>query len=35
MAVVIVEAEHQNPSEIDSFKIGLRKERPALLLGIV
>ena len=35
MGIVIVGAEHQNPSEMYSFKIGLQKERPALLLGIV
>ncbi len=35
MGVVIVGAEHQNPSEILSLKLGLQKERPALLLGIV
>ena len=35
MGVVIVGAEHQNPSEILSFKLGFQKERPALLLGIV
>ena len=35
MAVVIVGAEHQNPSELYSFKLGLQKGRPALLLGIV
>ena len=35
VAVVIVGAEHQNPAELFCFKLGLRKERPALLLGIV
>ena len=35
MGVVIVGAEHQNPSEMYSFKLGLQKNRPALLLGIV
>jgi hypothetical protein len=35
MGVVIVGAEHQKPSEILSLKLGLQKERPALLLGIV